>query len=183
MDNAHDFLSNSISMFLKSCGRDYEFPAGGKHELLTESEQALLQKIIETKISDQQKVFTLGKGLGWSDCYSLVIFAVRLAILAVRKKQQSLYRTGLIVLVAGSPMVDWRDALGAFAIFTTCGECLGLDFQAEVMSIAATGEEDKFLSTLAGFFSRGDEMRSVEVMGFQEFGQGDSLTFRPRGMI
>lgn len=176
-------LSNSISIFLKSFGRDYEFPAGGQHELLTKQEQILFQLILESKLSDKQKISAFAKNREWSDCYSLVIFAVRLAILAARKKQQSLYRIGLILLVAGSPKVDWRDALGAFAIFNTCGERIGMDFQAEVKSVAPNGETNKLLSTLESFFSRSDEMRSVDTMGFQECGDGDSLTFRRKGTI
>lgn len=183
MSESAEVLSNAVSVFLKSCGRDYEFPAGGQRELLTEQEQSLFKLLRDCELSVEQQVSTLAKDRDWSDCYSLVIFAVRLAILAVRQKQQGSYRIGLIALVAGSPKVDWRDVLGAFAIFNVCGKRIGIDFQAEVEPIAACGDSDKLQSTLDGFFSRDDEMRAVDVMGFQECGEGDSLTYRPKAMF
>lgn len=181
MSGSAEVLPNAVSAFLESCGRDYEFPAGGQHELLTKQEQALLELLRECELSVERQVSTLAKDRDWSDCYSLVIFAVRLAILAVRQEQQYWYRIGLIALVAGSPKVDWRDVLGAFAIFNDCGKRIGIDFQSEVEPIAACGDAEKLRSTLDGFFSRDDEMRAVDVMGFQEYGEGDSLTFRSKG--
>jgi hypothetical protein len=183
MSGSTDVLLNAVSAFLESCGRDYTFPAGGQHELLTKQEQALAELLLDCELSVEQQVSALSKDRDWSDCYSLVIFAVRLAILAVRQDQQSLYRIGLIALVAGSPKVDWRDVLGAFAIFNVCGRRIGMDFQAEVEATAACGDANKLRPTLDGFFSRDDEMRAVDVMGFQECGAGDSLTYRPKGML
>jgi hypothetical protein len=183
MSGSADVLSNAVSAFLESCGRDYEFPAGGQHELLTKQEQALVELLRDCELSVEQQVSALSKDRDWSDCYSLVIFGVRLAILAVRQEQQNLYRIGLIAMVAGSPKVDWRDVLGAFAIFNVCGKRIGMEFQAEIEAIAGCGDTDKLRPTLDGFFSRDDEMRAVEVMGFQESGAGDSLTYRPKGIF
>lgn len=183
MSRATDVLLDAVSAFVESCGRDYEFPAGGKHELLTQQEQALLELLSDCELSVEQQVSTLSKDRDGSDCYSLVIFAVRLAVLAVRQEQQNPYRNRLIVLVAGSPRVDWRDVLGAFAIFNACGKRIGIDFQAEVEPIAACADPDKLRPTLDGFFSRDDEMRAVDVMGLQECGTGGSLTYRPKGMF
>jgi hypothetical protein len=183
MKGSAEGLLSAVSMFLKSCGRDYEFPAGGQHELLNHQEQELLESLRECGLSIEQQIFTLVKERDWSDCYSLVIFAVRLAILAVRQRQPSTYRTGLVALVAGSPKVDWRDVLGAFAIFDVCGKRVGINFQAEVEPIAGCGDAEKLRSTLDGFFSRDAEMRAVDVMGFQECGEGETLTFRPKSMF
>ena len=113
MSGSNEVLRNAVSAFLESCGRDYEFPAGGQHELLTSQEQVLLELLRACGWSVEQQVSALEKDHDWSDCYSLVIFGVRLAILAVRQTQPSIYRIGLVALVAGSPKVDWRDVLGA----------------------------------------------------------------------
>lgn len=183
MSGSEEMLLNAVSTFLDSCGRDYEFPAGGQQELLREEEQALLELLAACKCPVKQQISTLAKNRDWNDCYSLVIFGVRLAILAVRQEQTGIYRLGLIALVAGSPKVDWRDVLGAFAIFHACGNRLGIDFQREVELTAAYGDAAKLRSTLDGFFSRDEEMRAVEVMGFQEWGQGESLTYRSKNMF
>ncbi|MDP1560484.1 MAG: hypothetical protein Q8M16_03715 [Pirellulaceae bacterium] len=183
MSESTDFLLNAVSAFLETCGRDYEFPAGWQHDLLTKQEQALLEVLLDCELSVKHQISTLSSGLDWSDCYSLVIFGVRLAILAVRREHQRLYGIGLVVLVAGSPKVDWRDALGAFAIFNECGRRICVDFQSEVELIAASGDIDKLQPTLDSFFLRDDQMRAVDAMGFQECGAGDSLMFRAKGMF
>ena len=183
MSGSEEILLNAVLTFLESRGRDYEFPAGGEHELLTKEEQALLELLLAGEWSVEQQISTLERGRDWSDCYSLVIFGVRLAILAVRQKQPGIYRIGLIALAAGSPKVDWRDVLGAFAIFNVCGKRLGIDFQTEVEPVAACGDVAKLRSILDGFFSRDEEMRGVEVMGVQECGEGESLTFRAKSMF
>lgn len=79
--------------------------------------------------------------------------------------------------------MDWRDVLGALAIFDVCGKRVGIDFQAKVELIASSGDAEKLRSTLDGFFSRDAEMRAVDVMRFQESGEGDTLTYRPKSMF
>ena len=176
-----DNLRHALNGFLESCGRDYEFPAGGKNEMLTPSETALHVAIKPDTISDSEKIRTLSEGFDWEACYSVVIFGVRLAVLAVRRDTPELYKLGVLALVAGSPKVDWRDVLGAFAIFDNCGARLRLQFQAEVESVVEFTDEAKLRSTMDGYFSRSDEMRSVEVMGFMENGSDRELSFTVRG--
>lgn len=183
MSGSTEGLQNSVSVFFESRDRDYEIPAGGHHQLLTAQEQELLAWLSDCGLSIEQKISTLVKDRDWSECYSLVIFGVRLAILAVRQRPPSTYSTGLVALVAGSPKVDWRDVLGAFAIFDACGRRIGVDFQAEVERVAACGEPELLRSTIDGFFSRDAEMRCVDVMGFQECGVGETLNYRPKSML
>lgn len=87
MSGSAQGLLNVVSTFLESCGRDYEFPAGGQHELLNQPEQALLDSLHECGLSVDQQISTLVKDRDWNDCYSLVIFGVRLATLAVRQRR------------------------------------------------------------------------------------------------
>ncbi|MBL8891039.1 MAG: hypothetical protein JNL67_13740 [Planctomycetaceae bacterium] len=180
MNGSTNFLTDSVADFLKSCGKDYEFPAGGQHELLTRQEEALVRALQESGLSIEQQISTLAKARDWSDCYSLVILGVRLAISAVRHQQPSKYNIGLVALVAGSPKVDWRDALAAFAIFDACGKQVGIDFQAEVESVSALGDKEKLQSTIDNFFLRDPEMRAVGVFGLQECEKGERLLYRTK---
>lgn len=183
MSVSDEVLSKSVSAFLESCGRDYEFPAGGQQELLTSQEAGLLETLRHCELSIEQQISQLASNRNWSDCYSIVVFGVRLAILAVRTNDAAVYRTGITALVAGCPKVDWRDVLGAFSIFEECGKRLSLEFQKEVESIAPYGGVEKLRSTLDGFFSRDEEMRAVDVMGFKEIGEGDNLTYRAKSIF
>ena len=129
-----------------------------------------------------EKIEALSDGLDWSDCYAVVVFGVRLAVLAVRNAVPAYFRQGVIALAAGSPKVDWRDLFGAFAIFEDCGHRLGIHFHDELDFVLGFSDEAKLRSTMDGYFSRPEEMRSVEVMGFVESGSGRELTFKPKGL-
>ena len=156
------------------------FPAGGVYELLTGQEEKLLNAIRNGILPIDQLISKLSGDRDWSACYSIVIFSVRLSILAVRTQNTSLYQTGIVVLVAGSSNIDWRDALGALAIFEACGKQLTLDFQAEVEAIASMVELEKLRPVLDGYFARADELRTVEAMGHRQLGEGPTLMYRSR---
>ena len=110
----------------------------------------------------------------------MVIFSIRLAVLAVRTAAPSTYKCGVLALAAGSPKVDWRDVLGAFALFENCGKRLGIHFQDELETVIPFTDEVKLRSTIDGFFSRTDDMRAVDVMGIVECGYGSGWTFRSK---
>lgn len=174
-------LKNAVRAFLDSCGRNYEFPAGGTNAILTPFEHALRSALSSSAISDSEKVRAISEGLDWDACYCIVIFGIRLAILAVRDTQRELYRLAVVVLVAGSPNVDWRDVLGAFAIFEYCGARLGVGFQAELESLMRIADENKLRPTVDAYFSRSSEMRTLEVMGYRQTGSGNELSFAREG--
>ena len=169
-----------IFRFVTSCGRDYEFPTGGKVEMLTSIELELLKRLLETEISDSEKIKLIGGERDWSDCYSIAIFGIRLAVFAVRVSNAELFSIGNLLLVAASPKIDWRDVLGALAIFEACGERLGIEFRREIERTVRYGDEAKLRPTIDGYFSRDREMREVKVMGFEQVGEGKELNFKPR---
>jgi hypothetical protein len=181
MSPATNDLKRTVAQFVAACGRDYEFPAGGRIGLLTEPEEYLYASLQHKGRSDAERIQAMSVGLGWSECYSIVVFGVRLAVLAVRRFDTEAYRAGVLALIASSPKVDWRDVLGAFAIFENCGNRLGIDFQSELEAAVKHSDEAKLRSTMEGFFSRAEAMRSVDVMGLVESGAGDEFTFKSGG--
>ena len=180
MTDAIENVRKAVLEFVKSCGRNYEFPAGGENELLMPSEEKLYSALQTESLSEAEKVSVLRVGFDWSDCYSIVIFGVRLAVLAVRNTQPETYKLGVLALAAGIPKVDWRDVLGAFGIFENCGNRLGIRFQDEFKLVADITDVGSVQPTIDGFFSRDHEMRSIEVMGFTECGTGKEFTFRSK---
>ncbi len=170
-------------MFFESCDRGYEFSSRWATSTVDPQEQELLVLLRDCGLSIEQKISILSKEQDWGDFYALVIFSVRLAILAVRKRQPSTYLTGLVALVAGSPKVDWRDVLVAFAIFDDCGNRLGVDFQTEVELVAVWWRRNSTSIHNDGFFSRDAIMRRVDVMGFEECGVCETLTYRSKRMF
>jgi hypothetical protein len=170
-------LPAAVTQFTESCGREYEFPAGGRIPFLTQQETELLEVLSKSDIPYDEKVVAMSEGRDWSDCYSIVIFGIRLAVWGVRSVSQRTFRYGVLALAAGMPKLDWRDVLGALAIFEVCGKRLGIDFQSEIEGTVALLNQDNLHSILNGFFTRTNEMRAVEVMGFKQVGEGREFTF------
>ena len=179
----NEVLAKAASQFIDSCGREYEFPAGGSVEILTPQELELLEEMNQADISELEKVGSMMHDRDWSDCYSLAIFGVRLGILGVRSRNQETYRLGLLAMLAASTKLDLRDTLGALAIFEDCGRRLGIGLQSEIERISMPIEDCNLRSVIDGFFSRDEQMRSVDVMGLTQVGDGDELTFKPRSML
>ncbi|PHS09670.1 MAG: hypothetical protein COA78_11930 [Blastopirellula sp.] len=175
-----DDAKKIVSQFVGSCDRDYEFPSGGYIEFLTETESELQILLGKSCLSNSEKISVLSDGLNWSDCYSIVIFGVRLAVLATRLSKPDIYKSGILALAAGGSKIDWRDLLGVFAIFEYCSICLSLDFQSEIQRVANLSNEEKLHSSLDSYYSRSTEMRSLDVLGFEKIGVGDSLNFKPK---
>lgn len=169
-------LTSAVTAFLESCDPDYEFPAGGCNAPLSTLEERLLLVMQSKGIADVDKFRTLSNVRKPKDCYSIVIFGVRLAILSVRRSCPIVYHQGVIALAAGSGSVDYRDLLGAFSIFENCGDRLNIRFQDEMAAVVT--DDAKLRSTLDGYFSRPSSMRTTDVMGFVESGQSADWTFR-----
>lgn len=170
----------AVARFINTCGCDYEFPSGGRIELLNESESALFAILQSDELSTADKINIMSDGLDWSNCYSIVILGVRLAILGVRTTNITAYRCGILAFVAGGPKIDWRDLLGVLAILENCADRLDVSFQIESEKVLGLTNDAKMHSIVGGYFSRPDEMRSVDVMGFIAVGGAHDLTFKPK---
>lgn len=175
-------LKAAVSQLIDSCGREYEFPAAGKVKFPTPEEGKLFDALSHADISDTEKIVAMSDGRDWSDCYSLAIFGIRLAILGVRSASRQVFRLGLLAMLAGSPKLDWRDTLRALAIFEDCGRRLGFRFQSDILRTVIPSEQMSLYAVVNGFFERSEEMRTVDVMGIKPVGVGDELTFISKSM-
>lgn len=179
MGEAADHLREAVAGFIESTGRDYAFPAGGAVRLLTTPEQRLVLALQSGELSDAERIQILSGDLDLYDSYDIVIFGIRLAILAVRRSMPVLFRYSVLAAVAGSPKIDWRDRLRAFACLQNCGDRLKLSFQSELQSMARNIDEESH-HWADGFFQRTPDMQSIAVKGIVESGAGDEWTFLDR---
>lgn len=170
-------MKQTVAQFLASCGQDYEFPAGGSVELLSTDEEQLYALLRDENLMITDKIRAMSEDLNWIECYKIVIFGVRLAVLGVRNSSEEAYKCGVIALIAATPRIDWRDVLGVFSLFECCGNRLRLSFQDELSRTVMYGNEKQLSPRIEGFFSRSDEMRGVDVMGFVEIASGKAWTF------
>jgi len=177
MNEHRNNLKIATSDLIATCGRDYAFPAGGQIALLTPQESTLLNELTHRSLSTSDKLLCLAEDHDWSACYTLVTFAVRLAVMGVRQRDCATFKIATLALVATSPKIDWRDTLGVLAIFEDCASQLEFDFQSDVKRILIFSDAKELRSLIDTYFSRSPEMRSVSVMGISKVGEGKDLTY------
>ena len=156
----------SIMVFLESCPDSYDFPAGGQTVIPLASETEFLKTIETSQPIQPVEIAPARKELSLPQAYSLVIFAVRMAIHAVRTGDPRLLRAGLIGLVVDDSLVDWRDILAACSIIEDCASRLGIDFRHDIEKVVDLATERRQETIVSGFLQREPRMRKPDVMGY-----------------
>ena len=170
-------LISNFRTFLKSCPRHYDFPMGGSTVLPLESELQLVVAIQMVKGVSKRDCDEFRQLLNVRDAYSLVIFSVRMAVLAVRKQDSSFLRTGLIGLVLDDGVVDWRDVIVALAIIEDCSARIAINSETVIESVLGLATTQRRSDICTNYLTRPSNMRSVEVLGFCATGENESLSY------
>jgi hypothetical protein len=159
-------IAESVRAFIESCPADFDFPMGGTNAIPMKSENAILDSLEDAERLTRNAVIPIRDQLGLRQSYSMVIFAVRMAVLAVRTNTQHYLKAGFLGLAVAGRQVDWRDLLGALSIIEDCANRLGLEFRVEIEQCVALMADEARETLIDGYLSRLPEMRKVEVMGF-----------------
>lgn len=170
-------MKESLSCFLASVDRTYAIPTGGNHKLLSAEEESLISEVEQLDLLPSEIMAHLSYGLNSYQCYSLVILGSRLAVLAVRSQSVRVFRTGMLFFLAGIIKIDRRDAFRVLAVVENCANRLGLMCQQELLKLAVTDGDCECQALLKAFFSRTDDMRSIDVMGITKTGDDSTLAF------
>lgn len=179
--NRQDAVELAIVSFLSSSNHHYDFPAGGKLSIPSETEASLidaLQRITKPQLSDIGRIRQM---LSFRDCYTFLIFAVRMALLGARRGNASLLRSGLIGLIVDNGQVDYRDILCALSIIENCASRIHVDLQGEIRLLNPLIEDDRLRQTIEGYFSREPQMRQTNVMGFEMIDGKEGVEVIERG--
>jgi hypothetical protein len=174
--SAFSFVS-SLREFLQSLPRNFNFPLGGPSVIPSTPEQNLLTALEGNPQIDPAELALFRQHLNVRDAYSLVTFAVRMAVWAVRSESPQRLRAGLFTVVIDDGTVDWRDILRALAILEDCSARLGLNFKTEIGQRLdlATDRRRRLISE--SYLSRQPAMRSPAAMGFRADGSGESFCY------
>lgn len=170
-------LQQQIADFFRSRPSGCDFPTGGIIEIPLPSEQALLEAIEQSAPLGEAELLPFRKNLTIRDTYSLLIFAVRMAILAARTGAPGIFRAGLLGVVVDDEVADWRDVLTALSIIEDCASRIGLDFRSELEKALELATEGRRKTIHEGYLSRSPEMRTTRIMGFVPSGEGKSLRY------
>jgi hypothetical protein len=164
--NGKEAISDAVDKFLSSCPNDFDFPAGGTTKIPLESELKMAKEIQDAMPLTSESLVPLRERLTIRRAYQLIIFAVRMAVLAARTGAAGLIDTAIYGLVIENGLVDWRDTLRALSIIEDCAKRLGIDFQNKIKQFENLMSDKSKKVVFEGYCSRAVEMRAVTAMGF-----------------
>ena len=173
----NDELKSVIRRFLESCPSDFDFPLGGAVEIPLKTEQDLVTVIHNVGVLGSGDLVALRKDLSIRQAYSLLIFAVRMAVLAARTRSARLITAGLLGIMIDDGAIDWRDLIVALAIIEDCASRLQVDFQTEVEKWVSLATDVRRKTIRESYLSRTAEMRKVELMGYLAAEGSEGLTY------
>ena len=152
-----------------------DFPDGGNKALPLDEELAILDVIDPNSITagDVKKI---SSELDQQEAYSLVILAVRTAILAVRRSRPELLSTAVVLLTIDD-LVDYRDMLGALSAIEWCCSRLSEDIGVLIQKFADLACERRKQIFFEAYLSRSAKERQPDVMGFQVEEKEGSIRF------
>jgi hypothetical protein len=177
VDQVTEMFVEAVSQILTEYPTHIEFPLGGNIEIPLPVEEQLASVIAEMHPANSDHIAAIRDELSRRQAYSLVTFAVRMSVSAVRTNSAPTLHCALLGLVLDDCLVDWRDILIALSIIEECAVRLGVDFANCMASIRDVAVDDRVTTIFDGYLSRPKEMRSVDVMNFQVEGAGETLTF------
>ena len=159
-------LQPLVTVFLESCPPNFNFPLGGEVAIPQPSESCLLNYLLAGGGLTSADIVRMRKELARNDAYSLAIFAARMAVLSLERKQKELLESSFWALVVDDDRLDWRDVLVSLSIVEDCllghnGDIAGL-----IRSHAEIATERRKKIVL-GYLKRRFKMRSVEIMGYK----------------
>jgi hypothetical protein len=141
------------------------FPTGKPHSIPTDAELAFHENFEKIRLSPEV-VNALQPLLTSRDALSLIIFAVRMAIFAVRRHDKNLIEKAIWAICLDNNIADWRDALVALAIIEDCAKRLSMDFGTLIGKWLYLAPPKRLRTIEEGYLARSNAMRTVQVMGY-----------------
>jgi hypothetical protein len=168
-------VNTAVNEYLAACPADVVFPMG-VNKIPDGAEIKLSQFLGSLPAMTQGEIASVRDELMIRQSYQMVIFAVRMAVWAVRVAEANKLISGLFGFALGGVQTDWRDFLGALSITEDCATRLELDFRCEIEGLRHLFDTTT-IQTIEGYLSRSAEMRAVEVMGFKAESCSDGLRY------
>jgi hypothetical protein len=175
-------LEERIRRFLASGSAHFDFPMGGTTPIPMQSEQDLVSLFIDAPRLTPSVAAEFRSTLTRPDAYSLAIFAIRMAVLAVRTNSERTLVSSFWAIVIDNDVLDWRDVLACLAIIEDCCLRIGCNFHQLTHLHLDLATQRRRKTICDGYLIRSGVMRTVEVFGFKAVrGADGELGYVKRG--
>lgn len=174
-------LVDAVSSIVEIYPPQWSFPEGDINSLPTESELRVFAVLEQSSLVPREELVPIVTRLNSFNSYNFAIFAIRMAILAVRTGDARPFRLGLVGMVVDEGGIDWRDVIRALSLLEHCASMLGLNLRdeigpwCEIASCRRKRQIDEYFEEEAG-------ARGIWSMGFITEGAGPSFHFVMRGI-
>ncbi len=168
-------LQYNLDSFLDAVPNSYPFPMGDGIEIPMESEKELLGAIQNSMKDPNQDWPSVGEKVRQG--YQCAVFAVRMAVYAVRDNDKSILEAGAYGLVFSNGQVDWRDLLKALSIIDDCCRRLGLMLENVLPNSV---DRNGMRETIKGYLLRDSEMREIDALGIHTEDTPEGLVYKNR---
>ena len=105
------------------------------------------------------------------------MFAVRMAVYAVRTESPSVLRAGLVCIALDDDVVDWRDLMTVLSLIEYCAGRLGLDFRRSVEDILPLATAERGSTIVNGYLSSSPQLRQAAAVRSKPTGEGATFRF------
>jgi hypothetical protein len=172
----------AVKAFFAACPRYYELPPGPhrpfppKEPFPSEADLALLAALTAEQPPSPDDVMAARNSLTRHQAYDLQIFACRMAILAARRAEPAVLRSGTFAMVLDDDRVDRRDVMVHLSIIEDCAKRVGTDLEPLVRDALALASKRRS-STISNYLSLPPERRGLRFSGYAAEGSGENLLY------
>jgi hypothetical protein len=175
--NTANFTEN-ITRFLSAAASYGRYSMSGEPCIPADCEVEFLSRLNDGSPIMREAVLAIRERLTVTNAYTLACFAVRMATYAVRSKNVTTLRLGVIGIIVDENLVDWRDVLIYLAVIEDCALRLGLDLNTVVSPYIDLASESRRDTILNGYLARRPDMRGLSIMGVQVSEVRGQLTYK-----
>lgn len=178
-------ISDAIACFLQDCPQrasHIDFPLMEPVGIPTANESKLVKALGESAPVSLGEIEQLRSQITVRESYWLLVFTLRMAVLAVRTTDARVLKSALLGAIIDDDVLDWRDVLIALSLLEYCAKSLGVDLPAEFGELVTVASLHR-RATIALYFRRPSDWRTPEIMGYRPDGQGTSFSFKRKDAI
>ena len=157
-----------------------EFPLMRKVPIPMDAELLFLEQLRRSTPIPPDDVLEISKGLRGCSGYILVIFALRMAVLAVRSADRDKLIDALPAMALAYDILHQGDQIYALLIFEYCANQLGINLRAAVDEVRYVAPAHRRDTIYYDYFSIPEESRTLARYDYDVIGEGQSLSFKSK---
>ena len=166
---------DSLLKLVRSYPAHRSYQSGNPIPIPSPEESQLIESEFKNLSLSVKVADSLREKMSKKDASSLTIFAVRVAIYAVRHNRGEILKSTAWAICLDDDLDDWRSVLVALSLMEDASVKLKLNFSDVIEPWLFLAQSHRLDTIKQGYLSRAAEMRDIRVMGYTVADHGDGL--------